>query len=107
MKKTIFPLAMPSANISSSVSPVSAEDVADEFKNSLKFILDGGKSKIGIESTVIDLTGKPTILRPGIIDSDTISNALKTRINYSKNRLPLESHKRHLTLLGELFQLKQ
>ena len=58
---------MPSANISSSVSPVCAEDVADEFKNKLKFILNGGKSKIGIESTVIDLTGKPTILRPGII----------------------------------------
>ena len=84
LKKIIFPLAMPSANISSSVSPVSAEDVADEFKKSLKFILDGGKSRIGIESTVIDLTGKPTILRPGIIDTDIISKILKKKISCSK-----------------------
>ena len=84
LKKTAFPLAMPSANISSNVSPVSAEDVADEFKNSLKFILDGGKSKVGIESTVIDLIGKPTILRPGIIEVDLIAKALNTKINLPK-----------------------
>ena len=83
LKKTIFPLAMPSANISNSVSPVSAEDVADEFKKGLNFILDGGESKIGIESTVIDLTKKPTILRPGIIDAEAIFKTLKTKINYS------------------------
>ena len=47
---------MPSANISSSVSPVCAQDVFDEFKKKIKFIVDGGQSKIGIESTVIDLT---------------------------------------------------
>ena len=60
-----FPLAMPSANISSSLSPVSALDVFDEFKEKLNIIIDGGNSKIGIESTVIDLTKKPKILRPG------------------------------------------
>ena len=84
LKKINFPLAMPSANISSSVSPVNAEDVADEFKKKLKFILNGGKSKIGIESTVIDLTGKPTILRPGIIGADAINKILKTKITFSK-----------------------
>ena len=84
LKKITFPLAMPSANISSSVSPVSAEDVADEFKKTLRFILDGGKSKIGIESTVINLTGKPSILRPGIIDAKTITKTLKTKINFLK-----------------------
>ena len=51
-----FPLAMPSANLSSSLSPVNASDVFDEFKKKLKIIIDGGKSKIGIESTVIDVT---------------------------------------------------
>ena len=91
LKKTIFPLAMPSANISSSVSPVSAEDVADEFKNSLKFILNGGKSKFGIESTVIDLTKKPTILRPGIIDADTIAKILRTKIFFSKKNTKIIS----------------
>ena len=84
LNKIYFPLAMPSANISSSVSPVCAEDVADEFKKNLKFILNGGKSKIGIESTVVDLTDKPTILRPGIISQEMIYNVLKTKINIVK-----------------------
>ena len=48
---------MPSANKSTNVSPVSSNDVFDEFKKKIKLILDGGKCKIGIESTVIDLTG--------------------------------------------------
>ena len=81
LKNIDFPLAMPSANISSNVSPVSAEDVADEFKKNIKIILNGGKSKVGIESTVIDLTGQPTVLRPGIIDFKMINKVLKTKIN--------------------------
>jgi L-threonylcarbamoyladenylate synthase len=84
LKKINFPLAMPSANISSSVSPVNAQDVADEFKTSLKFIINGGKSKIGIESTVIDLTRKPTILRPGIIGIDVIQKVLQKKIIFLK-----------------------
>ncbi len=67
LKSVNFPLAMPSANISSGLSPVNAFDVYEEFKKKLNIIIDGGKSKIGIESTVIDLTNKPKILRPGII----------------------------------------
>ena len=68
---------MPSANISSKVSPVSAYDVFDEFKKKLKIIINGGNSKIGIESTVVDLTGKPKILRPGIISAKEIQLFLK------------------------------
>ena len=45
---------MPSANLSSGLSPVSASDVYEEFKRKLKIIIDGGNSKAG-ESTVIDL----------------------------------------------------
>ncbi len=77
LKFSDFPLAMPSANISSGVSPVSALDVFEDFKKKLKIIIDGGKSKIGIESTVIDLTGKPKILRPGIISLNEIRSFLK------------------------------
>ena len=84
LKKISFPLAMPSANISTGLSPVNAEDVVDEFKKKLKHIVDGGKSKIGIESTVIDLTGKPTILRPGVIGPDKIKKILNLRINTHK-----------------------
>ena len=80
---------MPSANISSGVSPVSAYDVFDDFKKKLKIIINGGKSKIGIESTVIDLTGKPKILRPGIIGSNEIKSSLK--ISFSKINSKLKS----------------
>ena len=68
---------MPSANISSGLSPVSALDVHKEFKNKLKIILNGGKSKIGIESTVIDLTNKIKILRPGILTKNDIKSFKK------------------------------
>ncbi len=92
LKKTNFPLAIPSANKSSGVSPVVAKDVAEEFRKNLKFIFDGGKSKIGIESTVVDLTGKPNILRPGIIDKKAIKKILKMKIisslNFKKIRSP-------------------
>ena len=91
LKSIDFPLAMPSANISSSISPVKAEDVAEEFKKNIKFILDGGKSKIGIESTVIDLTGEPAILRPGIISSKIINKILKIKINTKKKNSIISS----------------
>ncbi len=80
-----FPLAMPSANLFSSISPTSADDVADEFKKKLKLILNGGKAKIGIESTVVDLTGKPKIIRPGIINLKSLEKIIKKKINLSKN----------------------
>ena len=76
------PLAAPSANISSKLSPTSSGDVVDEFKNKIKFILDGGRSKIGLESTIIDLTGNPKILRPGCIEPEKISKILKKK-NYN------------------------
>jgi L-threonylcarbamoyladenylate synthase len=91
LKKINFPLAMPSANLSSNVSPVCAEDVADEFKKNIKFIINGGKSKIGIESTVIDLTEKPKILRPGIIGSEIIDKVLKTKTNIIRKNSKLKS----------------
>ena len=57
---------MPSANKSSGVSPVTPEDVSEEFNNKIK-VIKGGVSKIGIESTVINLVGPISILRPGKI----------------------------------------
>ena len=59
LKNLNFPLAMPSANKSNAVSPVSAKDVYDEFQKKIPLIVDGGVSKIEIESTVIDLTSFP------------------------------------------------
>ena len=79
------PLAAPSANISSKLSPTCAKDVAEEFGGKIKFILDGGQSKIGLESTIIDLTGKPTILRPGSVTPEMIKKVLKKKITIKKN----------------------
>jgi len=85
LKSLNFPLAIPSANKSSHISPVSAEDVAQEFYNSVKIILNGGSCKIGLESTVVDLTSKPKILRPGFIGVATISKALNIKISINNN----------------------
>ncbi len=81
LRKINFPLAMPSANKSAKISPVKSIDVFEEFNQKLKIIIEGGKSKIGIESTVIDLTSNPRILRPGIIDKKKIEKILKIKIN--------------------------
>ena len=84
-----FPLAMPSANLSSGLSPVSASDVYEEFKRKLKIIIDGGNSRVGIESTVIDLTKKPKILRPGVISSKEIKKYLG--VSFSKKNKTIRS----------------
>ena len=75
-----FPLAAPSANISSKLSPTSAYDVNDEFGNNIKTILNGGNCKIGLESTIIDLSTNPVILRPGSITAEKIEKILKKKI---------------------------
>ena len=91
LKNINYPLAMPSANISSNVSPVCAEDVYDEFKNKISLIIDGGRSRIGIESTVIDLTDKPCVLRPGVIDFSKIENILKLKLKKNNKKLKVKS----------------
>ena len=63
-----FPLAAPSANLSNRVSPTRAQHVAEQLNGRIPLILDGGACDVGIESTVIDLTGEvATVLRPGMI----------------------------------------
>ena len=91
LKNINYPLAMPSANISSNVSPVSARDVNEEFNKNIKLIIDGGRSKIGIESTVIDLTNRPKILRPGVVSSFKIEKILNLKIKKNKNNLNIKS----------------
>jgi L-threonylcarbamoyladenylate synthase len=71
------PLAGPSANRSGSVSPTTAEHVDREFGRTLSIILDGGPCRVGVESTVIDLTRVPAaILRPGGVSAETIAAAI-------------------------------
>ena len=84
LKLLKYPLAAPSANISTKISPVSKDDVKEEFGNKIKFILDGGRSKIGLESTIISLVDKPRILRLGGIERTKINKVLNKNIKYDK-----------------------
>jgi L-threonylcarbamoyladenylate synthase len=81
------PLAAPSANRSKSLSPTTAKHVAEEFGKSIKMIIDGGSCKIGIESTVIDLTTKPKILRDGGLSSEVIEKFLKMKLTENNNKI--------------------
>ena len=82
-----YPLAAPSANISTKISAVSSQDVKDEFGKKIKYILDGGNSKVGLESTIVGLISKPQILRLGGIEINKINKVLKTNLKYkSKNK---------------------
>ena len=76
LKVLKYPLAAPSANLSRKISPVSKKDVVDEFGKKIKFILDGGRSKVGVESTIISLINKPKILRLGGIERNKINKFL-------------------------------
>jgi L-threonylcarbamoyladenylate synthase len=67
------PIAAPSANRSGRVSPTAAEHVLDELDGRIAAVLDGGSCRVGLESTVIDLTGPlPTLLRPGGVAAESI-----------------------------------
>ena len=85
LKKLKFPIAAPSANISSRVSAVTPNDVKDDFGKKIKYILEGGKSSIGIESTIIDLREKPKILRLGGLEIKIIQKILKKKITIDIN----------------------
>ena len=85
LKNLNYPLAAPSANISTRLSSVQASDVKEEFGSKIKYILDGGRCKIGIESTIINLLNKPTILRFGGLDIKKIEKRLKKKISIKTN----------------------
>ena len=82
LNKLKYPLAAPSANITTRISPVKKQDVVDEFGKKVKFILDGGQSKIGLESTIINLIGKPQILRLGGLEKNELNKFLKINAKY-------------------------
>ncbi len=64
------PVAAPSANRFGSVSPTTAQHVVDDLGSSVDLVLDGGPCAVGVESTIIDLTGSaPKLLRPGGISA--------------------------------------
>ena len=96
LKQLDYPLAAPSANIATKVSAVKKNDVIEEFGSKIKYVLDGGVCEIGIESTIINLIGKPTILRLGGLDiskiKKTLGSKLNLAINPKKKIAPGQSH---------------
>ena len=79
------PIAAPSANISGSPSPTRARDVIADMDGKIDAIISGDDCRVGIESTVVDMTGEvPTILRPGIITAENIEAAIGKTVKYDE-----------------------
>ena len=73
IKRAGVPVVAPSANISGNKPPVSAKEVLRDLGGEIDIVIDGGKTKIGVESTVVDMTGRiPKILREGAISKAEI-----------------------------------
>lgn len=72
-----YPIAAPSANISTKPSGTNVDDIFPEFNDKVSYIIDGGDSTIGLESTVCKvIDGIPTILRPGFITREDIEHVV-------------------------------
>jgi len=76
------PLVAPSANLSGRPSPTKAEDAKEDLGGKVSCIIDGGECSIGIESTVLNLSGsKPILLRPGTITKEEIEEVIQERVD--------------------------
>lgn len=83
LKACGFPLAAPSANKSGSLSPTTPKHVVDSLGATVDLILAAGPCKVGLESTVVDLsTGAPVVLRPGGICAEDLSRVLGCDVSY-------------------------
>ena len=74
LKQSGVPVAAPSANRSGRPSPTTAAHVLEDMRGRIPLILDGGPCQVGVESTVLDLTGPvPCILRPGAVTAEDVA----------------------------------
>lgn len=86
------PLAAPSANISGKPSPTEGQHVWEDLQGKVPLIIDAGKCKVGLESTVLDLTGEyPVILRPGGVTWEQLSRVLGRVENALRDKGQLEA----------------
>jgi len=77
LRETSRPVAAPSANRSGRVSPTEAAHVAEELGDGVALILDGGRTPVGLESTVLDLSGETAaLLRPGSVTLEQLTELL-------------------------------
>lgn len=98
IRRSGCPIAAPSANLSGRPSPTTAQHVIDDLDGRIDAVIQSGPCRIGIESTVIDMTGKiPMILRPGYITKKDFEEALGQEIllDPTLNRKPREGEDFH------------
>lgn len=90
LKKLSFPLAAPSANPFSSISPTNSLHVENYFKNSIQMVLEGGECENGIESTIIGFeNNEPVVYRLGSISIEDITNIVgDVKIKNKKEKAP-------------------
>ena len=82
------PVAAPSANLSGKPSPTTAEDVLEDMDGRIDAVIMGEMCDVGIESTVLDMTGDaPVILRPGILSKEYLSDVLGKEVIYDPSLL--------------------
>lgn len=82
------PVAAPSANISGRPSPTTPYDVLEDMDGRIDAVIMGDQCDVGIESTVVDMTGEtPVILRPGIITKEWLEAVLGCTVEYDKSLL--------------------
>jgi L-threonylcarbamoyladenylate synthase len=85
-------VAAPSANLFGNVSPTSAAHVREDLGRQVDLLLEGGSSEVGIESTILDLSGgSPVLLRPGFISKSDIEEALHSQISEKSADSPRHS----------------
>ena len=89
------PIAAPSANLSGRPSPTDSQSVYNDMNNRIDLILDGGKTGIGLESTVIDITNpeKILLLRPGGLSRELIESELNTSLGIPDSNSAIPRHK--------------
>lgn len=81
LRRADLPIAAPSANKFGRLSPTSADHAAAQFMDEFEWILDGGPTKVGLESTVLDLSGdQPRLLRPGYVTAADLEPVLGCRV---------------------------
>ncbi len=88
LKLAKLPLAAPSANPFGYISPTTADHVLDGLGDKIRFILDGGEARIGVESTILDLRDPlhATILRPGAITAAALGRVLGRPVVVAKRK---------------------
>ena len=92
IKTSGVPIVAPSANKSQTISPTTAQHVFESLGDKVDMILDGGQCKVGLESTIVDLTGKDVVmLRAGGVSKENIEEFLNQNVILSNGNPDLPS----------------